>query len=59
MGYINIIATMKWRDPHTKKLKYCSCAKFDENNNTFGKGWSPIYTFMNGKDISSLPTLKN
>ena len=31
----------KWRNPHTKKLKYCSYAIFDEHNNKFGKGWSP------------------
>ena len=29
MGYTKIIATMKWWDPHTKKLKYCSYVKFD------------------------------
>ena len=37
MGYTKIRATMKWWDPHTKKLKYCSSAYFDEYNNKFGK----------------------
>ena len=36
MGYKNIRATMKWWDPHTKKLKYCSYTKMDEHNNKFG-----------------------
>ena len=33
MGYTNIIETMKYWDPHTKKLKYCLPTKFDEHNN--------------------------
>ena len=33
VGYKNSRATMKCWDPHTKKLKYCSSAKFDEHNN--------------------------
>ena len=37
MGYTNRRATMKLWDPHTKKLKYYSHAKFDEHNNKFGK----------------------
>ena len=37
----NIRATIKWWDPHTKILKYCSSVKFNEHNNNFGKGWSP------------------
>ena len=41
MGYTKIIATMKWWDPHTKKIKYFIYAKFDEHNNKFGKVWSP------------------
>ena len=40
MGYTKIIATMKWWDPHTKKIKYFIYAKFDEHNNKFGKVWS-------------------
>ena len=58
MGYTNIISTMKWWGPHTKKIKYFSSAKFHEHNNKFGKGWSPGYEFMLGKNISTLPTLK-
>ena len=27
MSYTNRISTMKWWDPHTKKLKYCSSEK--------------------------------
>ena len=42
MGYNNNIYTIKWWDPHTKKLKYFSYAKFDEHNNKFGKLWSPV-----------------
>ena len=39
-------------DPHTKRLKYCKSAKFDEY------GWSPGSDLMLGKNISTLPTLK-
>ena len=46
MGYTNSRATMKWWDPHTKKLKYCSYTKFDEHNNKCGKGCSPGYELM-------------
>ena len=35
MGYTNSRATIKWWDPHTKKLKYCLSEKFDERNSTF------------------------
>ena len=49
MGYTSIRATKKWREPHTKILKYCSSAKFDEYNNKFGKGWSPGSELMLGK----------
>ena len=38
MGYTNSRATMKFCNTHTKKLKYFSSAKYDERNNTFGKG---------------------
>ena len=38
MGYTNSIATMKWWDSHTKKIKYVSSTKFDEHNNKFGTG---------------------
>ena len=38
MGYTNSRRTMKCQDPHTKKLKYGSYAKFDENEDKFGKG---------------------
>ena len=58
MGYTSIRATKKWREPHTKILKYCSSAKFDEYNNKFGKGWSPGSELMLGKNISTPPTLK-
>ena len=49
----------KWRNPHTKKLKYCSYAIFDEHNNKFGKGWSPGSSLMNFTNIHDLPMLKN
>ena len=59
MVYTNSRATMKWWDPHTKILKYCSSTKFDELNNNFGKGWSPGSELMLEKNTSNLPTLKN
>ena len=59
MGYNNIRYAMKWRDSHTNKFKYCSCEKFDEHNNKFGKGLSPGSKLMTGKNISTLTTLKN
>ena len=37
LDYTNRISTIKWCKPHTKKIKYCSPAKFDEHNNKFGK----------------------
>ena len=49
---------MKWWDPYTKRLKYCSYTKFDEHNNKFVKGWSPGSELMLGTNISTLPTLK-
>ena len=55
MCYTNSIDTMKWWDPHTKKLKYYSSAKFDKYNNKFGKVWSPGSEFILGKNISTLP----
>ena len=59
MGYTNIRDTMKWWDPHTKNLKYCSSAKFDENKNKFGKVWSPCSELMLGTNTSTLTTIKN
>ena len=58
MGYKNSRATMKRWYPHTKKLKYYSSAEFDENNNKFGKGWSPGFELRIGINIFTLPTLK-
>ena len=58
MCYKNIRAKIKWWDPHTKKLKYCSYEKFDEHNNKFGKVLSPGSELVLGKNISTLPTLK-
>ena len=58
MGYTNIIATMEWGGPHTKKLKYCSSAKFDEHSNEFGKQLSPGPSLMTGTNISALPKIK-
>ena len=49
---------MKWWDPHTKKLKYCSSTKVYEHNNKFCKGWSTGSKLMLGKNTSNLPTLK-
>ena len=50
---------MKWWEPHTKILKYCSSADFDEHNNKFGKGWSPGSELMLRKNNSTVPTIKN
>ena len=58
MGYAKIRATMKWWEPHTKKLKYCSSEMFDEHNNKFGKGWSPGSELMLVTNTSTLTTLK-
>ena len=58
MGYTNRRDTFNWWYPNNKKLKYCSSEKFDENNNKFGKGWSPGYGIMLGTNNSTLPTLK-
>ena len=57
-GYTKIRSTTKWWDPHTKRLKYCLSSKFDENNNRFGKCWSPGSELMLGTNTSTLPTLK-
>ena len=58
MSNTNSRATMKWWDTHTKKLKYCSSAIFDEHNNRFSKLWSLGYGIIIGKHISTVPTLK-
>ena len=58
MGYTNSRATVKWLDPHTKKLKYYSSAKFDKHNNNFCKGWSLGSNFLNDADTLGLPTIK-
>ena len=58
MGYTNSRAKMKWWEPHTMKLKYCSSEMFDEHNNKFGKGWSSGSEPMLGTNTSSLTTLK-
>ena len=49
---------MKWWVSHTKKLKYCLSAEFDEHNNEFGKGWSPGSKIILGTNTSTLTTLK-
>ena len=49
---------MKWWDPHTKKLKYCSFEKCDDHNNKFGKLWSPCSELTLGTNTSTLPKLK-
>ena len=58
MGYTNSRETIKWRYTHTNTLKYFSSAKFDEQNNKFGKVWSTGSSLMNGKNISA-PTMLN
>ena len=58
MGCKNIRSTIKWWNPHTNRLRYCSSTKFDEHNNKFGKGWSPVSELMLGANISTLPILK-
>ena len=37
MGYTNRRDTMKWLGPHTKKLKPCSSAKYDEQKINLAK----------------------
>ena len=49
---------MKWWDPHTKKLKYCSSEKCDEHNNKFGKRRSTGSEIFLHTNMSTLPTLK-
>ena len=56
MVYINSRSIMKWWYPHTKKLRYFSSEKFDEDNNKLGKGWSPVSELMLGTNIYTLPT---
>ena len=58
MGYPSIRATLKWWDPHTKTLKYCSSENFDEHNNKFGKVWSPGSELILGTNIYTLTKLK-
>ena len=58
MSYTNIRAIIKWWYPYTKKLKYCSFEKFDEDHNKFGKLWLPGSELMLGTNNSTLPTLK-
>ena len=59
MDYTNSRPTMKWCEPHTKRLKYCSNVNCDEHDNNFGRGWSPGSKLMLGTNTSTLPTLKN
>ena len=42
MGITSSRSINKWWNPHTKKLKYCSSATFDEDNNKLEKGRSPV-----------------
>ena len=58
MCYTSSRSTIKWWDPHTNKLKYCSSVKFDEHNNKFGKVWSPGSELTAGTNVSAHPTLK-
>ena len=58
MGFTNSRATFKWRDPHTKNLKYCSSAKFGEHNNKFDKWCPPTFSLMNVENIYSPPMIK-
>ena len=58
MGYTSSRYTMEWWDPHTKKLEYCSSAKFDEHKIIFDKGWLPGSELILGTNNSNLPTLK-
>ena len=58
MGYINIRATLKWWDPHNKKLKYFSSETFNENENKFDKVWSTGFELMPSKNTSTLKTSK-
>ena len=58
MSYTNIISTMKWWDPHKKRLKYCSPKNIYKLNTKFCKGLSPGSELMLGTNISNLPTLK-
>ena len=50
---------MKSWEPHTKKIKYCLSENFDDNNNTFGKGWSPGSELRTVKNTSTLTTVKH
>ena len=58
MGYTNSIATIKWWDPHTNKLKYYISVIIYKHNNNFGKVWSPGSNILKIIDTSSLLTIK-
>ena len=58
MGSTVTRAKMKWWDPHTKRIKYCSSGKIDEHSNKFGKRWSPGSELVLGTNTSTLPTLE-
>ena len=57
MGYTNSRATIKLCYPHTKKLKYCSSANFDEHNTKFVKVWSPGSEILIVTNVYTLPIL--
>ena len=59
MGYTSRRATMKWWDPHTKRLKYYSSAKFDKHNSKLGKGWPTVSELITGTIFFTIPTLIN
>ena len=44
--------------PTNQEIQNRSSAKFYEYNNIFGKGWSPGYELMLGKNTLTIPTLK-
>ena len=54
MVYTNSRATMKWLDPQTNKIRYFSSAKLYEQNNHFGKGWSPGSELIIDKKITTI-----
>ena len=58
MVYTNSKATLKWWDPHTKRLKYCPSINFDVHNSNLNKGWSPGSEIMLGTNNFTLTTLK-
>ena len=59
MGYTNSRATVKLWDQNTKKIRYCSYAKFYEQNNKFVKRWSHDSELMNVTNVFTLTKLKN